>query len=115
MLDFFKKTVNKGKTRDMNKPYKSVWNEAAGTYVAAAENTRASGKKSSRCARNVASAAIASAVTFGSFGAAYAADPGTAPRPTATAGNLATPQPNSDWFCFLFSCGGGGRGNTTNI
>ncbi|SIT43220.1 YadA domain-containing protein [Paraburkholderia piptadeniae] len=97
----------------MNKTYKSVWNEAAGTYVAAAENTRAHGKKSSRCALNIASAAIASAFTFGASGAAWAADPGLTPKPTSSAANLATPAPTSDWFCFLFWCGGGG--STTNI
>jgi hypothetical protein len=98
----------------MNRTYKSVWNEAAGTYVAAAENTRAQGKKSSRCALNIASAAIASAVTFGSYGAAWAADPGVTPKPTSSAANLSTPTPSSEWFCFLFWCGGGG-GSTTNI
>ncbi|SEI25099.1 Head domain of trimeric autotransporter adhesin [Paraburkholderia hospita] len=97
----------------MNRTYKSVWNEAAGTYVAAAENTRAQGRKSSRRALNIASAAIASAVTFGSYGAAWAADPGLTPKPTSSAANLSTPTPNSDWFCFLFWCGG--SGSTTNI
>ncbi len=97
----------------MNKTYQSVWNEAAGTYVAAAENTRAHGKKSSRRALNIASAALASAVTFGTYGAAWAADPALTPKPTSSAANLATPAPTSDFFCFLFWCGGGG--NTTNI
>ncbi|MEX3933573.1 ESPR-type extended signal peptide-containing protein [Paraburkholderia phymatum] len=97
----------------MNKIYKSVWNEAAGTYVAAAENTRAHGKKSSRCALNIASAAIASAFTFGAYGAAWAADPGLTPKPTSSAANLVTPAPTSDWFCFLFWCGG--SGGTTSI
>ncbi|CAD6517487.1 ESPR-type extended signal peptide-containing protein [Paraburkholderia sabiae] len=101
----------------MNKTYKSVWNEASGTYVAAAENTRAHGKKSSRCALNIASAALASAVTFGSYGAAWAADPALTPKPTSSAANLAAPAPKSDWFCFLIFCGGadGGGGSTTNI
>ncbi|ACC73453.1 ESPR-type extended signal peptide-containing protein [Paraburkholderia phymatum] len=97
----------------MNKTYQSVWNEAAGTYIAAAENTRAHGKKSSRCALNIASAALASAVTFGTYGAAWAADPALTPKPTSSAANLATPAPASDFFCFLFWCGAGG--NTTNI
>jgi trimeric autotransporter adhesin len=100
----------------MNKTYKSVWNEAAGTYVAAAENTCAQGKKSSRCALNIASAAIASAVTFGTYGAAWAADPALTPKPTSSAANLATPTAHSDWFCFLFWCGGSdGGGSTTNV
>jgi autotransporter adhesin len=62
----------------MNKVYKSVWNASAGTYVAAAENVNASGRKSSRRARNLASAALASAATFGSIGFAHAADSGAA-------------------------------------
>jgi len=100
----------------MNKTWKSVWNEAAGTYVAAAENTRAQGRKSSRRTLNVASAAVASVFTLGAFGTAWAADPALTPKPTASAGNLSTPTPNSDWFCFLFWCGGGGgsSSNTTN-
>jgi autotransporter adhesin len=36
-----------GNATGMNKVHKSVWNAAAGTYVAAAETTRARGKKSS--------------------------------------------------------------------
>ena len=31
----------------MNKTFKSVWNESSGTYVAASEDTTASGRKTS--------------------------------------------------------------------
>ncbi|MDQ7978468.1 ESPR-type extended signal peptide-containing protein [Paraburkholderia sp. SARCC-3016] len=109
----------------MNRAYKSVWNESTGTYVAAAETARVAGKKSNRRARNIASAVVASAATFGAVGLAYAADTGVVPKVPANLASTngtngvsgaATPKPTNDWFCFLFFCGGAdGGGNTTNI
>ncbi|MFC0695682.1 ESPR-type extended signal peptide-containing protein, partial [Paraburkholderia humisilvae] len=105
----------------MNKAYKSVWNESTGTYVAAAETARSAGKKSSRRARNIATAALASAATFGAVGMSYAADTTVVPKvPTSQASangpnSAAAPKPSNDWFfCFLFWCGGDG-GGTTNV
>jgi hypothetical protein len=107
----------------MNRAYKSVWNESTGTYVAAAETARAAGKKSNRRARNIASAVVASAATFGAVGLSYAADTGVVPKVPANlastngANSAAAPKPTNDWFCFLFFCGGadGGSSSTTNI
>jgi trimeric autotransporter adhesin len=111
----------------MNRAYKSVWNESTGTYVAAAETARSAGKKSNRRARNIASAVVASAATFGAVGLSYAADTGVVPKVPAnlastngTSGpngpnGAAAPKPTNDWFCFLFFCGGADGGNTTNI
>ncbi|HEY4353678.1 MAG TPA: ESPR-type extended signal peptide-containing protein, partial [Paraburkholderia sp.] len=109
----------------MNRAYKSVWNESTGTYVAAAETARSAGRKSNRRARNIASAVVASAATFGAVGLSYAADTGVMPKvPTnlasangaSGANNAGAPKPTNDWFCFLFFCGGAdGGGSTTNI
>ncbi|MFC0399667.1 ESPR-type extended signal peptide-containing protein [Paraburkholderia rhizosphaerae] len=103
----------------MNKAYKSVWNESTGTYVAAAETARSAGKKSNRRARSIATAALASAATFGVAGMSYAADTSTVPKVPSNIASAnsaaATPKPTNDWFfCFLFWCGGDG-GSTTNI
>ncbi|WP_407945890.1 ESPR-type extended signal peptide-containing protein [Paraburkholderia metrosideri] len=55
----------------MNKSYISVWNEALGSWVAASENTRARGKRSS--SRVVAGIGIVAVVLSGVSGMALAA------------------------------------------
>jgi len=58
----------------MNKVYKSVWNESIGTWVAVSETAAARGKRNGRLAK----AALASAVTLGAAGSAFANTPGSA-------------------------------------
>jgi autotransporter adhesin len=52
----------------MNKSYKSVWNDAAGTWVAAQENAKGQGKKN-RSIKTVASAAVGMAMAIGTSAA----------------------------------------------
>jgi autotransporter adhesin len=67
----------------MNKVYKSVWNEALGAWVATSENSPARGKRSGQ----VAKAALASAIVLGATGnaSAGALDGGTVESPTGVA------------------------------
>ncbi|WP_153077269.1 ESPR-type extended signal peptide-containing protein [Paraburkholderia bonniea] len=112
----------------MNKVYKSVWSAASGTYVAAAETTKSSGKKSSKRSRNLMSSAVASAMLLGAVQVANAADPkpfssgGSSevgnlnPASTDSTQAAATdPKAVNAWGCFLFIfCFGGGESTTTN-
>ena len=52
----------------MNKSYKSVWNDATGTWVAAQENAKGQGKKN-RSIKAVASAAVGMAMAIGTSAA----------------------------------------------
>ncbi|WP_153102289.1 ESPR-type extended signal peptide-containing protein [Paraburkholderia hayleyella] len=109
----------------MNKVYKSVWNAAAGTYIATAETTKSRGKKSSTGSRSVLSAALASAVLLSASHAAYAATApgggaasgGPAPSGAPAAAPNASGGPNAQnnfFLCwFFFFCGGGGGGGSS--
>jgi trimeric autotransporter adhesin len=67
----------------MNKVYKSVWNESIGAWVAVSETAAARGKRNARLAKAV----LASAVTLGAVNnsVAGALDGGTVESPTGVA------------------------------
>jgi hypothetical protein len=58
----------------MNKAYRSVWNEAAGTWVAAQENAKGKSKGSARVEPVILAAGIAAAALLGAPGSVFAAE-----------------------------------------